>query len=61
MPIKKLSTTAYTGYEFLHEGRLYKVGTVKHGKINLHIKINETSQITMQVSTRELNKLINQQ
>lgn len=64
MATKKLNTTVKTGDIFTGiDGVTYKVGTYRKvngkGIINLFVRINKTSGYTVQVSTRQLNKLLN--
>lgn len=63
--MKLISTSVKTGDILTDEkGVTYTVGLFRKidgkNKIELHQKINETSRVTMLVSTRELNKIINQ-
>lgn len=62
--MKLINTTVKTGDIITDkEGISYTVGLFRKidgkNKIELHRKINETSGITIFVSTRELNKIIN--
>lgn len=59
MKAKKLSCSLSTGDKFTYNGSEYVIGLTKKGKIDLRVYLSPTSCYTIQVSTRELNKMIN--
>jgi hypothetical protein len=59
MAIKKISTTVNTGDIVTINGNKVTIGTFKNGHITLCYKISNTSVITQTVSTKQLNKLLN--
>jgi len=56
--MKVIGTTVKTGDIVTIDGYEVRIGQYRHGKIDLHYKINKTSGITKQVSTRKLNQLL---
>lgn len=60
--MKKVSTTVKTGDVVMIKGRECRIGLYRKrngkGLIDLHFKVSATSGLTEQVSTRELNQLL---
>ena len=54
----KISTTISTGDNIMYNSTPAKVGIYTKGLIKIHLKINDNSCCTIELSTRKVNQLI---